>query len=967
MYRGGVCAGDAALPLGIIPNAIQCYTILMATDRDMAQAAKRFAAEWKDKGYEKGESQRFWIELLGEVFGVDNPAQYITFEDQVKLDTSTGFIDGYIAATKVMIEQKSINKNLRDGILQSDGSLLTPFQQARRYITNLPLSRHPRWVVTSNFKSFLIYDMEKPHGDPAEVLLEDLPREYYRLQFLVNQKSEHIAREEELSFKAGKIVGEIYDAFAKEYADLSRPESQRALNELCVRLVFCLYAEDAGLFGARSKFHDYLANFTDPNHMRKALIELFRMLDTPEERRDRYDTSELNTFPYVNGGLFSNEQLEIPSFTPEISALILEKASDSFDWSEISPTIFGAVFESTLNPETRRKGGMHYTSIENIHKVIDPLFLDSLKAEFADIKTIKTTGNINTKSHQEKITKLNAFQDKLANLTFFDPACGSGNFLTETFLSLRRLENQVIQERTQEGQMSLDTGDLIKVSIQQFYGIEINDFAVTVAKTALWIAESQMLAQTAEIIHTNLDFLPLKSYTNITEGNALRIEWRDVVPENLSYIIGNPPFIGQTLQTREQKLDMIELLVDESGKSLNFAGKVDYVAGWFWKSSVLIQNSKTQCALVSTNSICQGEQVSSVLKTLFEKFNIHIDFAYKTFKWNNEADSRDQAAVHVVIVGFSRFDSGRQKKIFEGDNFQVVSQISPYLTEGHPVFIENRNDPISKVPRMIFGNMPRDGGHFIMSAEEREEVLLKEPEIAQFIKPYIGAAEFINNKVRYCLWLTEISPNELRKSQFIMNRIAKVRDFRQASKASSTRDFAKTPTVFAQLAQPDTDYLLVPSVSSENRRYIPIGFMPKDVISSNANLLVPNATLYEFGVLTSNVHMAWMRTVAGRLEMRYRYSAKIVYNNFPWPTVTPEQRAEIERTAQGILDARAQFAGSSLADLYDELTMPSALRKAHQANDRAVMKAYGMNISTTTESSCVEALFAMYEELTKGA
>lgn len=927
----------------------------------MAQAAKRFAAEWKDKGYEKGESQRFWIELLGEVFGVDNPAQYITFEDQVKLDTSTGFIDGYIAATKVMIEQKSINKNLRDGILQSDGSLLTPFQQARRYITNLPLSRHPRWVVTSNFKSFLIYDMEKPHGDPAEVLLEDLPREYYRLQFLVNQKSEHIAREEELSFKAGKIVGEIYDAFAKEYADLSRPESQRALNELCVRLVFCLYAEDAGLFGARSKFHDYLANFTDPNHMRKALIELFRMLDTPEERRDRYDTSELNTFPYVNGGLFSNEQLEIPSFTPEISALILEKASDSFDWSEISPTIFGAVFESTLNPETRRKGGMHYTSIENIHKVIDPLFLDSLKAEFADIQSIKTTGNINTKSHQEKIAKLNAFQGKLANLTFFDPACGSGNFLTETFLSLRRLENQVIQERTQEGQMSLDTGDLIKVSIQQFYGIEINDFAVTVAKTALWIAESQMLAQTAEIIHTNLDFLPLKSYTNITEGNALRIEWRDVVSENLSYIIGNPPFLGARIMSKDQKSDLVEVFANRKN-----SGNLDYVAGWFLKSAELIKDRKTEAALVSTNSICQGEQASVLWKTLFEEFDVKINFAHRTFKWSNEADAKDQAAVHVVVVGFAGFERSN-KLIFEGDTMQKATVINGYLVAAKSVAIESRQKPLGNIPEMGIGNKPIDGGLYLFTKDEMEIFISNEPSSKKLFRKWLGAREFIHGDMRFCLWLGDTAPNELRKMPRVMERIAKVRQYRLASPSAGTRKIADSPTHFHVENMPSSTYLVIPRVSSENRRYIPIGFELPSALASDSNLIVPNATLYEFGVLTSNVHMAWMRTVAGRLEMRYRYSAKIVYNNFPWPTVTPEQRAEIERTAQGILDARAQFADSSLADLYDELTMPSALRKAHQANDRAVMKAYGMNISTTTESSCVEALFAMYEGLTKGA
>ncbi len=936
--------------------------------KQQKQAAKEFAARWRGKGYEKGETHRFWIELLGEVLGVEQPTQYITFEDPLKLGKFRGFIDGYIDSTKVIIEQKSLNKNLRASIVQSDGTVLTPFQQAKRYSVELPLSKHPRWVITSNFQSFLIYDMEKPHSDPIEILLENLEKEFYRFSFIVNKKSEKIQKEEEISFQAGEIVGELYDAFAKEYNDLANPATLHSLNELCVRLVFCLYAEDALLFGKKNMFHDFLARFEEPNDMRRALIQLFSVLDTPESARDPYDTSELSQFPYVNGGLFSGE-IEIPFFTPEIRQLLLEKASDDFDWSEISPTIFGAVFESTLNPETRHSGGMHYTSIENIHKVIDPLFLDDLKAEFAEIlqlkeeklkdaERFKQINRAKNRANQTTIKKLEDFQQKLASLTFFDPACGSGNFLTETFLSLRRLENDVILAKT-GGQIQLDTSDIIKVKINQFYGIEINDFASTVAKTALWIAESQMHTQTQEVIHANIDFLPLKSYSQIRTGNALWIDWEEVIPKHqLNYIIGNPPFLGARVMDKSQKLDLLNVFEKRKG-----AGNLDFVAGWYLKAAQMMQNTKIETALVSTNSICQGEQASLLWKILFEEFGAKINFAHRTFKWQNEAKAKDQAAVHCVIIGFANFNKA-EKVIFDGEVFEKVAKINEYLIEADPVLIDNRSEPISKLaPKARSGNKPIDGGFYLFEKEEMTEFIAKEPNSQKFFKTWYGAQEFIYNKPRYCLWLGNANPSELRRMPLVMERISQVRDFRLKSPSAGTRKIANLPTHFHVETIPQKPFLILPLTSSENREYVPIGFLTDENLASNALVVVADATMFDFGILTSSVFMAWMRAVCGRMENRYRITKDNVYSNFPWPQVSPEQRAQIEATAQGILDARAQFPQSSLADLYDRNSMPKALHLAHQANDRAVMAAYGMR-GTHSESDRVKRLFAMYERLT---
>ena len=594
----------------------------MILEENKIKNAKEFIKNWINKGYEKGESQKFWIELLTKVYGVENITEFIKFEDTVKLDKTTGFIDGIISETHVLIEQKSINKDLKSPIKQSDGTLLTPYEQAKRYNNELPFSKKSRWIVLCNFKSFLIYDMERLNSEPEEILLKDLDKEYYRMNFLVEKENEHIKKEEEISFQAGELVGELYDAFSKEYRDIEDEQAQKDLNELCVRIVFCLYAEDSGLFGKRSAFHDYLSRYENLSDMRKALKDLFKILDTPYDKRDVYE-DELNVFPYVNGGLFSNENIEIPKFTERIRKTLLSDASDNFNWSDISPTIFGAVFESTLNPETRRSGGMHYTSIENIHKVIDPLFLNDLKNEFKEIKEIK---NIRTKRG-----KLEEFQNKIAKLKFFDPACGSGNFLTETYISLRKLENEILDE-VQENMMFEDMGNIIKVSIQQFYGIEINDFAVKVAKTALWIAEAQMWEKTRNRLSSNLklsDFLPLETYENIFEGSALSVNWEEVLPSTeCSYIIGNPPFIGAMVMTKRQHEDIKEVF-----EGLKVSGEFDYVTAWYKLACDYMENTQIKCAFVSTNSICQGQHVITFWKYIIEKYNAKIIFAHKTFNW----------------------------------------------------------------------------------------------------------------------------------------------------------------------------------------------------------------------------------------------------------------------------------------------------------------------------------------------
>ena len=973
----------------------------MNTEKQQAMAAHAFAERWCGKGYEKGDSQVFWTELLTEVFGIENPSTFIRFEEQVKVD-KTNFIDVHLPQTKVVIEQKSMGKDLRSPIRQSDGSLLTPFQQAKRYNAELPYSQRARWIVACNFQEFLVYDMEQPNGEPEKILLQNLGKEYYRLRFLVDTRSEHIAKEIQVSMKAGEIVGRLYDELLKQYIDPTNEQTLKSLNILCVRLVFCLYAEDAGIFGRHDMFHDFLDSYQTED-LRNALIQLFKVLDTPIEERDPYLKSDLLAFPYTNGGLFAEENIEIPHINDTIRQLLLQNASLDFDWSEISPTIFGAVFESTLNPETRRSGGMHYTSIENIHKVIDPLFLNDLRSEFDSI--------LEEKVERQRNRKLEAFQDKLAGLTFLDPACGSGNFLTETYLSLRRLENEVIRERYHDQAfIGFEEVNPIKVNIRQFHGIEINDFAVTVATTALWISEAQMLAETESIINQDIDFLPLKTYANIREGNALKMDW-DMVEEktsvttiyahdvhlldsqkamklgeptiaydelnvvaqhfdnipkpevlrhkvNYDYIMGNPPFVGARQMSESQKQDIVGIF----GKKWKNVGDMDYVCCWYRKAWRLIRGTHAKAAFVSTNSICQGEQTATLWQPLMDE-GLRIDFAYRTFRWDSEASQK--AHVHCVIVGFSdNSQNNAERLIFDNDKITKVEHINAYLMDGPDVFVVSRILPICDVPTIGIGNKPIDGGNYLFTHYQMDDFVKREPKSAMLFKPWYGSEEFIHRQPRYCLWLGDCTPAELRSMPHCMKRIEAVRTMRLESKSAGTRKLADRPTRFHVENMPESYFIIVPRVSSERRRYVPMGFMSPDNMVSDAVHIIPNATLYHFGILESNVHMAWMRAVCGRLKSDYRYSKDIVYNNFPWPSPTETQRAKIEKTAQAILDARALYPDSSLADLYDELTMPPELRQAHHQNDRAVMEAYGFPVKNDfTESQCVAELFKMYNAI----
>lgn len=913
----------------------------------MINRAKDFKKYWLSKGYEKGETQRFWFSLLKDVFLQKDSEKQIEFEKQVKLQ-STKFIDAYLPLTKVLIEQKSKGVDLLKPIRQSNGEELTPFAQAKKYADDLPYSQKPRWIVTCNFTEFLIYDMEHPKAEPERVLLENFEKEYQKLSFLIDTKQEEIRKEVEISFEAGKIVERLYDSLLKEYIDKTSEKTLHSLNVLCVRLVFCLYAEDTGVFPNRNQFYYYLVNFS-PSEMRNALMRLFEILDTPIEERDPYLEEELMAFPYTNGGLFSDKNIEIPRITAEIKKEILTESSFAFDWAKISPTIFGAVFESTLNQQTRRKGGMHYTSIENIHKVIDPLFMDELNERFNKIKSIKDT--------KKKRSQLLEFQNYLASLSFFDPACGSGNFLTETYLSLRRLENKIIQLLYIDNNGKQLLGDdIIKVSINQFFGIEINDFAVTVATTALWISEAQMLQETEKLIQQPLNFLPLKAYTNITEGNALKIDWQTLFDKTPNYIVGNPPFVGARLMSKEQKGDLLNVF----GKDWKNIGNMDYVTAWYKKAVDLIKGTDSSVALVSTNSITQGEQVANLWQPLMKE-GVEIDFAYRTFRWDSESNIK--AHVHCVVIGFSCKNGEKHKSIYDEEN-KVISakNISPYLLDTDNIFIYGRTKPLCKVPEIHIGNQPIDGGNYLFTEQEKEEFVKKEPKSEKYFIKWYGAEEFINNKPRYCLWLGDCSPKGIKDMPLCYKRVKAVRELRLKSSRQSTKKLADKPTRFQVETFPKGSYIIIPRVSSENRAYIPMGFMDNSSIGSDAVHIIPEADLYHFGVLESRVHMAWLRAVCGRLEMRYRYSKDIVYNNFPWPKPSKKYKALIESTAQKILSARLLYKDNSLADLYDSTTMPIELRQAHQENDQAVIKAYGFppNIS---EAQIVSKLFEMYANL----
>lgn len=930
----------------------------MKADTAKRQAARAFVEHWTfRRGSEKGEDQQFWNALLHDVLGVEDVTSCVQYQVPVPMAGTTKFLDAWIPGTRVLVEHKSRGVDL--AAPQPGHNGMTPYDQACEYDNARPYGEKARWIVTCNFDEFRVHDRAKPLAPPLRIRLADLPKEVHRLAFLADPSARAVDRELEISVQAGRIVGEIHDALLAAFglaSDAPGADAPAALNRLCVRLVFCLYAEDAGVFPKDCLRR--LVEATPAPFLRERLVRLFETLDTPPERRSPYLEPELAAFPYVNGGLFrAAGDDDVPPLGENVRGLLL--GATRFDWRDITPTIFGALFESTLNPATRRAGGMVYTSVENIHKVIGPLFLDGLARRVDAL----CAGGVPPRRRD-----LLALQAEMASLTFLDPACGSGNFLTETYVCLRRLENRLVAA-LQNGQGELDLGTTVKVSLAQFHGIEINDFAVAVAKTALWIAEAQTLRETSEILHREPDYLPLRDFGGIVEGNALRVDW-----PKTDYIMGNPPFVGASMMTTEQKTEAVAVF--GKGRRVN---SIDYVGAWYCKACDLMRGTAARCAFVSTNSITQGEQVAP----LWKRMDAEIDFAWRTFRWDSEAF--EKAHVHCVVIGFHAKDipiapSAPRKTIFDADGTaHPAAHINAYLIDAPDVFTEPRPKPLCDVPSMTYGNKPADGGNLILSDAERAALLAEAPALTPYVRRYVGAQDFINSdRVRHCLWLRGVSPSVYRSVPEVMRRLAAVREMRLASSAAPTRAMAATPYLFFSAPQGDDDYLLVPEVSSERREYVPMGFMSSDIIAANTVSIVPGATAYHFGVLTSSAHNAWMRAVAGRLESRYRYSAAIVYNNFPWPSAacsaslrgktesaacSASLRERIESTGKGILDVRAKYGTSSLADLYDPLTMPPDLRAAHAANDRAVLAAYGLP-PDTSEPEIVAHLFRLYAEMT---
>jgi len=928
---------------------------------------KNFIERWKNRGNENGEAQIFWLEFFNEVFGIEEPTKLIRFQKPVKL-SHVSFIDAYVLSTRIIIEQKSFDVDLDKAEKQSDGTFLTPFEQAKRYYDWLPKSEKGNYIVVCNFQEFRIHDMEHPKAKPEIIKLENLEKEWREFLFMIDHEA--VARHEnEISIKAGELVEKLKISLNKSYENSDKENKYSPSEEIlkkrrngitvfCVRIVFLLYAEDSGLF-KKNQFHDYLN--VRKTMARDALMKLFDVLNQKENERDLYLEKDLKNFPYVNGGLFKDKNVLLPPINDEILKIIIEEMSDGFDWSGINPPIFGAIFERVLSDE-RKSGGMHYTTLENIHKVIDPLFLDDLKAELENIFA-------NSKG-RARIQNLLKFQNKLASLRFLDPACGSGNFLTESFKSLRNLENKIILDLSE--QTDLKENLEIKVSITQFYGIEVNPFAVAVARTALWIADNQMRKAIEEI--TEEAPLPLKDYDLIKDDTAMSTQeradlgWKEagwkIHHDDMLYIMGNPPFLGYSQQSEPQKADVKSFFGKDKGNGkIEGGGKIDFVACWFAIASEYVQDKNTKAAFVATNSITQGEQVSMIFKHLYERWGIEIDFAHQSFVWDSELKDK-KAHVHCVVIGFST-NPPKFRKLYTPEGLKLVENINFYLKPAPNFFIEARKNPICKnVPIMKAGGKPAEGGNLILTLEERDELLKKNSSAKKFIRPFMGSDDFIKRKPRYCLWLVDANPDDIKKCSKIVERVEAVKKFRLESKKEATQRKAETPTLFDERVEMSANYIAIPETSSEERTYIPVDWLDASVISNNALRIIPDATLYHFGILTSRVHMAWTRATAGRLEMRYRYSNTVVYNNFVWPSVNEKQKSKIEATAQKILDVRAKFPESSFASLYDPLTMPPELLKAHKANDAAVCEAYGFD-KNISEEEIVSELMNLYEKFSK--
>lgn len=921
--------------------------------------AQTFIERWKGHGAEKQETWRFWVDLLENVLGLS----HVTDLAEPEYPTSLGgYIDLLFPDSRFLVEQKSASINL-DKPEERQGTMVTPVQQALRYADSLPLSLKPAVICTCNFNTFRFYDLEKDPratGEPAdEFALEDLAEHLGTLTSIFNEEHSRMRVEEKLSERAGLLVANLHNALAAQYDDPDEAQSHHSLAVLTVRIVFCLYAEDAGLFGSNA-FSNYVEN-NDVQHLRRAMIELFHVLNTPKAQRDKYLEEELKNFDYVNGGLFA-EPIEIPPFTEEIRDAMLN-AGEGFNWRGISPVIFGSLMEETLSHDQRRQGGMHYTTVKNIHRVIDPLFLDDLKAELKAIEKDESIGE------RARITQLQKYQNKLASLKFLDPACGSGNFLTETFLQLRALENQALTDML-HGQGYLELGgkdSFVKVSIDQFHGIEINDFAVAVAKTALWIAEQQALDDTEMIASQALPHLPLHDSGNIIQANALRYDWNELLPASeCNYVMGNPPFVGRNKKTEDQISDMQMIW------GPRYDGNLDYVTCWFYKAARYLRDVRnTEFAFVATNSICQGIQVSYLFQPL-KVWGWNIRFAHTTFAW--DAQSTDMAHVHVVVIGFVKRKQAK-KSLYSYKDLSGAPQISHpdningYLMSAQDVFVQKRSQKLGTLSPMLslanFGSMPRDGGHLIIDSRDKYEEAMTDPIAAKYVRPFRGSRELINGIDRWCLWLQDATPADLTKSPILRNRVQQVKEMREHSSAASTREMASTAWLFAQRAQPTTRYVAIPKVFSERREYATCDWFESDVISSDLLYTCVDPDGFAFAIIESSMFITWQKAIGGRLKSDCRFSNTVVWNNLPLPAISEELRGKVIAAGKAVLDARANHPESSLAQLYNPTVMPVDLRKAHQELDKVVDRAFGASKPCRTNDERLKILFNNYAQMTK--
>ncbi len=894
---------------------------------EIKSRAIAFSKEWEHESSEDAEAKTFWGEFF-DVFGISR-RRVATFEQAVKKgDSKQGFID-LLWKGMILIEHKSRGKDLEKA-----------FQQAKDYFPGLKEHELPKYILVSDFDRFRLFDLET--GANHEFQLSELSANVHLFGFIAGYQKRTYKDEDPVNIDAAERMGRLHDRLEEA------GYTGHALEVYLVRILFCLFSEDTGIF-ERTQFQELIDTHTKPDGSDLALqlAQLFQTLNTPADKRLKTLDETLSVFPYVNGKLFE-ENLPLAAFDSKMRENLL--LCCALDWSKISPAIFGSMFQAVMNPKERRNLGAHYTSEKNIQKVIKPLFLDELHSEFE-----KAKGNRN---------RLNELHRKIATLYFLDPACGCGNFLIISYRELRELELQILRELNKGGQGFLDVREIMRVNVDQFAGIEYDEFPARIAEVAMWLIDHQMNMRVSNEFGQYFVRLPLSKAAKIVHGNALRVDWADVVPkEQLSYILGNPPFIGHHYQNAAQKGDMAHIFHKITG-----FGVLDYVSAWYYKAAEFIQNTKIKVGFVSTNSISQGEQAGLLWRPLLNEFKVKIHFAHRTFQWSNEA--RGKAAVHCVIVGFANFDTA-SKSLYEYQNIRgephqiLVKRINPYLVDGADIVIPNRSTPLCDVPKMVWGNKPSDGGNLIFdTTEEKDEFLKIEPLAAKFIRPFLSGGDFINGKMRWCLWLKNAPPNELRELKEVMKRVEKVKESRLASVASATRNKALTPTLFAQISQPDSSYLAVPEVSSERRKYIPIAFLPAEIIASNKIQLISNASLYLFGIMTSEMHMTWMRYTCGRLKSDFSYSNTIVYNNFPFPiTRIDAQKKKVEEAAQAVLDIRSKYPDSTLADLYDPVTMPPDLLKAHVALDKAVDLCYRSQ-AFANELSRIEFLFGLYEQYT---